>query len=74
VSDGEVLLTDLRAELIAQGMKAEYSAHSGYSQLVVNGKIVVKKDQDGGRMHVEGPLCEDFYTVRSFVCGQYVNL
>lgn len=75
VSDGEVLLTDLRAELIAQqGMKAVYSAHSGYSQLVVNGKIVVKKDQDGGRMHVEGPLCEDFYTVRSFVCGQYVNL
>jgi hypothetical protein len=55
-------------------MKAVYSAHSGYSQLVVNGKIVVKKDQDGGRMHVEGPLCEDFYTVRSFVCGQYVNL
>jgi hypothetical protein len=74
VSDGDVLLTDLRAELIAQGMKAEYSAHKGYSQLVVNGKIVVKKSQDGGRMNVEGPLCEDFYTVRAVVCGQYVNL
>jgi hypothetical protein len=25
-------------------------------------------------MHVEGPLCEDFYKVRSIVCGQYVVL
>jgi hypothetical protein len=74
VSDGDVLLTDLRAELIAQGMKAEYSAHSGYSKLLVNGKIVVKKEQDGGRMNVEGPLCEDFYIVRSVVCGQYITL
>jgi hypothetical protein len=74
LSDGDVLLTDLRTELIAQGMKAEYSTHSGYAQLVVNGKVVVKKDQDSGKMDVEGPLCEDFFTVRSVVCGQYVTL
>lgn len=76
LSDGEVLLTDLRTELIAGGMKAEYSAHPGYSQLVVNGKIVVRKEHVGdmGKMNVEGPLCEDFYTVRSIVCGQYVTL
>lgn len=74
LSDGDVLLTDLRAELIAQGMKAEYSAHAGYSQLVANGKIVVKKDQDTGKMEIEGPLCEDFYTVRSVLCSQYVTL
>jgi len=88
VSDGEVLLTDLRTELIAQhGMKAEYSAHAGYSQLVVNGRIVVKKWSDGrntntsadteriaGKIDVEGPLCEDFFTVRSVVCNQYVTL
>lgn len=79
VSDGDVLLTDLRAELSAQGMKAEYSSHSGYSQLVVNGKIVVRKDHDQddgdvGSISVEGPLCEDFYIVRSVVCGQYVIL
>lgn len=76
LSDGEILLTDLRAELIALGMKAEYSAHSGYSQLVVNGQIVVRKEHqdDVGKMHVEGPLCEDFYAVRSIVCGQYVTL
>ena len=74
LSDGEVLLTDLRSELIAQGMKAEYSAHTGYSQLVVNSKIVVRKDQDSGKVDVEGPLCEDFFTVRSVVCGQYVTL
>jgi Cleavage and polyadenylation factor 2 C-terminal len=67
----------LRAELIALGMKAEYSAHTGYSQLVINSKIVLKKEQkqDGvGRMYIEGPLCEDFYTVRSIMCGQFVVL
>jgi cleavage and polyadenylation specificity factor subunit 2 len=76
LSDGEVLLTDLRAELIGLGMKAEYSAHTGYSKLVVNGKVVVRKDHNdnSGRMHVEGPLCEDFYKVRSIVCAQYVVL
>jgi cleavage and polyadenylation specificity factor subunit 2 len=74
ISDGEVLLTDLRTELIAQGMKAEYSAHSGYSQLIVNGRIIVKKMSDTGRIDVEGPLCEDFFSVRSIVCSQYVVL
>lgn len=83
VSDGEVLLTDLRTELIAKhGMKAEYSAHSGFSQLIVNGRIVVKKwsvsgsnnNNTPGKIDVEGPLCEDFFTVRSVVCNQYVVL
>ncbi|CAB9501905.1 Probable cleavage and polyadenylation specificity factor subunit 2 [Seminavis robusta] len=74
ISDGEVLLTDLRAELIAQGMKAEYSAQAGYSQLVVNGKVIVRKEQDSGRLDLEGPLCEDFYSVRAVICGQYVTL
>jgi hypothetical protein len=69
-----VLLTDLRAEMTAQGMKAEYSAHAGYSKLLVNGKVVVTKAQDSGQIAVEGPLCEDFYTVRSVVCGQYITL
>jgi hypothetical protein len=74
LSDGEVLLTDLRADLIAKGMRAEYRAQSGYSQLVVNNKVVVKRQQEGGRMSIEGPLCEDFYIVRSVIFNQYVNL
>lgn len=77
LSDGEILLTDLRTELIALGMKAEYSAHTGYSQLLINGKVVLKKEQSQdsvGRMHIEGPLCEDFYTVRSILSGQFVVL
>lgn len=75
LSDGEVVLTHLSAELIASGMKAEYSAHAKYMQLVVNGRIIVRQDrQDSGRMSVEGPLCEDFYAVRSIVSGQYVVL
>jgi cleavage and polyadenylation specificity factor subunit 2 len=77
LSDGEILLTDLSTELVALGMKAEYSTHTGYSQLLVNGKITLRKvqNQDGiGRMQIEGPLCEDFYKVRSILCGQYVTL
>lgn len=74
ISDGDVLLTDLRSEIIAQGMKAEYSAHSGYSQLIINGKILVRKDQASGNINVEGPLCEDYFAVRSVVCAQYVTL
>lgn len=67
VSDGDVLLSDLRSEVIAQGMKAEYSA----LQLIVNGKIVVRKDQTSREINVEGPLCHDFFTVRSLVRAQY---
>mmetsp|Transcript_29485 Transcript_29485/g.61545 ORF Transcript_29485/g.61545 Transcript_29485/m.61545 type:complete len:1057 (+) Transcript_29485:226-3396(+) len=74
LSTREVLLTDLRAEVAALGMKAEYSALSGYSQLTVNGKIFVRKDNVTGKIDVEGPLCEDFYLVRSVVCDQYVTL
>ena len=74
ISDGEVLLPDLRTALTAAGMKAAYSTHNGYTQLVINQKIIVTKATDTGRFEVEGPLCEDFYTVRAFVCGQFVTL
>ena len=74
LSEGEVLLTDLRSELIAKGFKAEYSTHSGFSRLVVNGKVVVKKEKESARLQVEGPLCEDFFAVRSVVCSQYISL
>jgi hypothetical protein len=74
LSEGEVLLTDLRSELIAQGFKADYSTHTGFSRLIVNGKVVVMKDKDTSRLQVEGPLCEDFFAVRSVVCSQYISL
>uniref|UniRef100_A0A7S1FYW9 Cleavage and polyadenylation specificity factor subunit 2 n=1 Tax=Corethron hystrix TaxID=216773 RepID=A0A7S1FYW9_9STRA len=74
LSHGDVLLTDLRSQVIAQGMKARYSAHTGYQQLVVNGKIVVRRDQKTGKIDIEGPLCEDFYKVRAVVHSQYVIL
>ncbi|KAL7572769.1 hypothetical protein ACA910_009030 [Epithemia clementina (nom. ined.)] len=78
LSSGDVLLTDLRAELMAhpQGrFKADYSAHKGYAQLVINnGKVIVRKDLNSGRIQVEGPLSQDFWTVRDIVCRQYVVL
>jgi hypothetical protein len=73
LSDGEVLLPELRTELIATaGMKAEFKAGAGYSQLLVNNRILVRKE--GPRFLVEGPLCEDFYTVRSILAGQFLAL
>lgn len=74
LSAGEVLLTDLRAELIAQGMKAEYTTRQGFTQIIVNGHIVVKQKQKSGQLEVEGPLCEDFWSVRRVVCSQFVTL
>jgi len=50
------------------------STHPGYQQLVVNGKIVIRKDQSTGKINVEGPLCESFFSVRSIVCSQFVTL
>jgi len=50
------------------------STHGGYSQLVVNGKVVVKKEKESRKIGIEGPLCEDFFTVRNILCGQYITL
>lgn len=72
ISTKEVLLTDLRAEVTALGMKSEILFE--HSLMKVNGKIIVRKDNATGKLHVEGPLCSDFYQVRRIVCSQYVNL
>jgi len=73
ISDGDVLLTDLRSEIIAQGMKAEYSTHDGFQQLVVSNRVILRRTLEG-KINVEGPLCEDFYAVRKIVCSHYVTL
>merc|ERR1712151_92194 len=77
ISNGEVLLSDLRSEIIAQGMKAEYTTNAieGYQQILVNNKIIVRKNQENrSKIDVDGPLCEDFWIVRNIVCSQYVTL
>jgi len=73
ISEGEVLLTDLLGDLRAMGMKAEYSTHNGQAQLLVSGRILVQKRSEGNLL-VEGPLCEDYWKVRSAVRQQYVVL
>jgi len=70
ISKGDILLTDLRTEIIAQGMKAEYST----GQLLINNKINVKKNHATQKLDIDGPLCEDFFTVRNMVCSLYVTL
>ena len=34
----------------------------------------MRKDNITGKLDIEGPLCEDFYNVRSVVTGQFVTL
>jgi Cleavage and polyadenylation factor 2 C-terminal len=74
LSDGEVFLLDLRSDLIASGMKAEYSSRAGYTQLLVNGKVVVRKYSESALIEVDGPLCQDFFSVRSLVCALFSAL
>ncbi|GMH77102.1 hypothetical protein TrLO_g9104 [Triparma laevis f. longispina] len=74
LSRGDVLLTDLRAQFLTRHMKADYAVEKdGGQRLVVNGKIVVKRDKRGD-LKVEGPLVEDFFKVRAVVYEQFVML
>ena len=61
------------ASFLTQWVHA-FSTHEGFAQLIVNGKIFVKKANESSRLDVEGPLCEDFYTVRGVIAGQFVTL
>jgi len=74
LSSGDVLLTDIRANLVALGMKAFYSTKAGHQYLDVNGRIFLSRNKETGKIDIEGPLCEDFFTVRSIVCSQYVTI
>mmetsp|Transcript_7944 Transcript_7944/g.15974 ORF Transcript_7944/g.15974 Transcript_7944/m.15974 type:complete len:960 (-) Transcript_7944:58-2937(-) len=76
LSNGDVLLTDLRSEFLDREMKAEYSvnAEEDFQSLLVNGSIVIRRDGKTGHLTVEGPLCEDWFTCRAVLYSQYVML
>jgi cleavage and polyadenylation specificity factor subunit 2 len=74
VSEGDVQLTTIAEELTIHGMKPVYSSHDGYTQLLVNGIVIVRKMNDSGKINVEGPLCELFFDVRKMVLQKYVVL
>lgn len=64
---GDVKLSKLKAELSKRGISAEFSAGS----LVCAGSVLVRRTDDDSGLVLEGPLSEDFYTVRSVLYGQY---
>jgi hypothetical protein len=43
----------------------------GSWRLVVGGSLVVRRDAPDGQLLMEGPLCEDYFTVRDVVYSQY---
>lgn len=64
---GDVKLSELKAALAKKGISAEFVAGS----LVCAASILVRRTDDDTGLVLEGPLSDDFYTVRSILYGQY---
>ena len=64
---GDVKLSELKAALSKRGISAEFLAGS----LICAGSILVRRTDDDTGLVLEGPLSDDFYTVRSILYGEY---
>ena len=64
---GDVKLSELKAALTKKGISADFSAGS----LICAGSILVRRTDDDSGLVLEGPLSDDFYTVRSILYGEY---
>ena len=64
---GDVKLSELKAALSKKSISAEFSAGS----LICAGSILVRRTDDETGLVLEGPLSDDFYTVRSILYGLY---
>jgi hypothetical protein len=64
---GDVKLSEVKQALAAVGVPSEFRG----GRLVVGGSLVVRRDGPEGRLLMEGPLCEDYFTVRDVVYSQY---
>ena len=62
-----VKLKQLGTALKKAGLSTTFAA----ATLTVNGRIVVTKGKDG-KLNLTGPLCEDYFAVRSILYKQYV--
>ena len=66
LSAKDVVLPALKARLAAEGVAAAFRAGA----LVCAGTVVVRKtvdDRGAGRIVVDGPLCDEYYTVSRIV-------
>ena len=66
LSAKDVVLPALKARLAAEGVSAAFRAGA----LVCAGTVVVRKtvdDRGAGRIVVDGPLCDEYYTVSRIV-------
>lgn len=63
----ELKLQDFREVLRNNKIQAEISG----GILYCNDKVTVRK-RGSGRIHLEGPLCDDYYKVRDLLYSQYV--
>ena len=64
---GDVKLSELKAALFKKSISADFSAGS----LICAGSILVRRTDDETGLVLEGPLSDDFYTVRSILYGLY---
>lgn len=75
--DGKTRLgmADLRKLLSEQGVKGELRREGGASALVTTGGVIVRKTVGGGLgasdFLIEGPLSDEYYTVREALYSMY---
>lgn len=66
----ELRLSDFKPILMAHGIPAEFN---GGVLVCCNGRVEVKRSE-GGRIHIEGTVCEDYFKVRQLLYQQYAIL
>ena len=64
---GDVKLSELKAALSKKGISADFVAGS----LLCADSILVRRTDDDSGLVLEGPLSDDFYTVRSTLYALY---
>ncbi|CAG5133239.1 unnamed protein product, partial [Candidula unifasciata] len=62
----EPKLSDLKIVLISAGVQCEFAG----GRLVCNNQVAVRRDA-GGKMKLEGTLCEDYFKIRELLYQQY---
>jgi len=67
---GDIVLPALKAQLIEAGISAQFKGDMRGGKLICNGSVVVKKTENN-RVLIEGPLCDDYFTVRSVIYSQF---
>lgn len=68
---GNVQLSQLKSALSHAGFPCEFMRGGQPQRLLVCGSLIVTTDTADGQLVMEGPLCDEYFSVRDVVYGQY---